>query len=297
MRVLFMGTPKFALPSLEKIYRHFELIGVVCQPDRPAGRGMRPQPPPTKVFALERHLPVYQPATSRELEDVVLSLKPQCVVVVAYGKILSSKILSAVPYGCVNLHASLLPKYRGAAPIQRALMAGEKNTGITVMLMDEGMDTGDILAQETVSIEEEDNLETLSEKLSHKGADLLLQTLQRWFRGEIEPVPQKGEPTYAPPIQKEEFRICWKATSESVKDRVRGLYPNAYTLTPEGHRIRILKVRPVEGTGEPGEILSRNRLVVACSKGAVEIQELITPKGKRVRGEDFLKGYSLKNFL
>ena len=170
-------------------------------------------------------------------------------------------------------------------------MAGEKETGNTVMLVNERMDAGDILSQEKVKIEEEDNFLTLSEKLSRKGANLLLKTLKEWFEGKIKPTPQDdSKATYAPPVQKEEYRICWKAEAESVRDRVRGLYPNAYT-TFRGERVKILKVKVVNTEGEPGEILDRKKLIVGCGKKAVEVLELISPKGKKMTGEDFMRGY------
>lgn len=294
MKILFMGTPDFAVPSLRKLSGEFEVVGVITQPDRPAGRGKRVKPPPVKVLAQELGIPVYQPAKLEELVEIVKSIKPDCAVVVAYGRILPKEVLETPPYRVINLHASLLPKYRGAAPIQRALMAGEKVTGNTVMLVNERMDAGDILSQEEVEIDEEDNLKTLSERLSVTGADLLTKTLRLWFEGSIEPVPQKEEEaTYAPPVQREEERLCWKAQAESVRDRVRGLYPDAYTFF-RGQRVKILKLKVVEGEGEPGEIVDPKRFVVACGKGAVRIEEILSPKGKRMRGEEFVRGYPPK---
>ncbi len=286
-----MGTPLFAVPSLRALYEKFEVIGVVAQPDKPAGRGQKLTPPPTKVLAQELGIPVFQPERIKDFIPKVKELNPDCIVVVAYGKILPKELIYLPPYGSVNLHASLLPKYRGAAPIQRAIMAGEKETGNTVMLINEKMDAGDILSQERVPIEEEDNFVTLSEKLANSGAKLLVETLEKWFKGEIKPIPQNDEEaTYAPPVQKEEFRICWKAPARSVRDRVRGLYPNAYT-TFRGKRIKILKVRVLDTFGEPGEILSEDKFVVGCGEGSVEILDLISPKGKRMSGEEFVRGY------
>lgn len=289
-----MGTPLFAVPSLRALYERFEVIGVVAQPDKPAGRGQKLTPPPTKVVALELGIPVYQPESIKEFIPTVKQLNPDCIVVVAYGKILPKELIYLPPYGSLNLHASLLPKYRGAAPIQRALMAGEKETGNTVMLINEEMDAGEILSQERVPIEEEDNFLSLSEKLANSGAKLLADTLEKWFKGEIKPVPQREEEaTYAPPILKEEYRICWKAQAKSVKDRVRGLYPNAYTIF-RGNRIKILKVKVVDVCGEPGEILSEERFIVGCGEKAVEVLELISPKGKKMTGEEFMRGYRPK---
>lgn len=298
MRIVFMGTPEFALPSLRELVREFEVVGVITQPDKPAGRGQRLTPPPVKEVALELGLRVFQPQKKSELLPILEELKPQCVVVVAYGKILPPEVINYPTYGCINLHASLLPLYRGSAPIQRAIMAGEKKTGNTVMLMDEGMDTGAILSQEEEPIEEEDNFATLSERLAQKGAKLLVRTLKGWFEGRIKPVEQDGSrATYAPPILKEEYRVCWKADANSIRDRIRGLYPNCYALTPKAERVKLLKVRVVEGWGEPGRLIDKKRLVVACGEGAVEVLELISPKGKVMSGEDFLRGYKLEGFV
>ncbi|GAB6066589.1 methionyl-tRNA formyltransferase [Aquifex pyrophilus] len=293
-KILFMGTPQFAVPSLKELAKNFEIIGVVAQPDRPAGRGKKIKPPPTKVVAKELGIPVYQPENKRELTEIVKALKPECIVVVAYGMILPKEVLDIPPFKVINLHASLLPKYRGAAPIQRAIMAGEKETGNTVMLVNEEMDAGDILSQEKVKIEEEDNFLTLSEKLANRGAKLLVNTLKEWFEGRIKPVPQNHrEATYAPPVRKEEYRICWKASAESVRDRIRGLYPNAYTLF-RGERIKILKARVVDISGYPGEVQDQRRFIVACGERSIEILELISPKGKKMSGEDFMRGYRPK---
>uniref|UniRef100_A0A7C2Z2K0 Methionyl-tRNA formyltransferase n=1 Tax=Hydrogenobacter sp. TaxID=2152829 RepID=A0A7C2Z2K0_9AQUI len=297
MRLLFFGTPDFAVPSLLRLTKEFNVVGLVCQPDRPSGRGQRLTPPPTKMVAKELGIEAFQPEKKAQIMPIVESLKPDCIVVVAYGKILPPDVINYPRYGCINLHASLLPAYRGSAPIHRALMAGEKKTGNTVMLMDEGMDTGAILSQEKEEILEEDNLKSLSERLSQRGADLLVRTLKDWFEGKIEPIPQDHKrATYAPPIQKEEYRICWKAQAESVKDRIRGLYPDCYTFTEKGERVKVLKVKVVQGEGSPGEVLDRKRLIVACGEGAVEVLELISPKGKLMSGEEFMRGYKVERF-
>lgn len=294
MRILFMGTPLFAVPSLQRLVGRFGVVGVVTQPDRPAGRGKKLTPPPVKVLARERGIKVYQPERIKDFVHELKELNPDCIVVVAYGRILPKELLDIPPYGVLNLHASLLPKYRGAAPIQRALMAGERLTGNTVMLVNERMDAGDILSQEKVYIEEKDNLETLSQRLSERGADLLIRTLELWFEGKVEPVPQKEEEAnYAPPLLKEEFRICWRAQAQSVKDRIRGVYPNAYT-TFRGSRVKILEVKVSDGEGEPGELIDPSSLKVACGEGCVEILSLVSPKGKKLSREEFIRGYSPK---
>ncbi|WPM32908.1 methionyl-tRNA formyltransferase [Hydrogenobacter sp. T-2] len=298
MKILFFGTPEFALPSLKALHQEFELLGVVCQPDKPAGRGQKLTSPPTKVLAKELGIEVFQPEKKSHIMPIVERLKPDCIVVVAYGKILPPEVINYPTYGCINLHASLLPAYRGSAPIQRAIMAGEKITGNTVMLMDEGMDTGDILSQEEEPIHLEDNLRTLSERLSQKGASLLVRTLREWSKGNIKPILQDhSKALYAPPVQKEELRICWKADAESVRDRIRGLYPDCYTLTEKGERIKVLRVKTVEAQGSPGEVLDRKKLLVACGKDAVEVLELVSPKGKVMSGEEFMRGYKVERFL
>jgi methionyl-tRNA formyltransferase len=292
MNILFMGTPSFAVPSLKLLRERFNILGVVTQPDRPAGRGKRLKPPPVKEIALSSGLKVFQPERIRDFADEIRRLKPDCIVVVAYGKILPKDVLEIPPYGVINLHASLLPKYRGAAPIQRVIMAGEEVTGNTVMLVNERMDAGDILSQREEPVYPDDNFQTLSERLSERGAHLLAETLELWFGGRIEPTPQDDrKATYAPPVMKEEFRICWKAEARSVRDRVRGLYPNAYTFF-RGERIKLLKLELCEGEGEPGEIIDPENLCVACGEGAVRIEELISPKGKRMKGVEFVRGYS-----
>jgi len=297
VKLLFMGTPSFAVPSLLELSESFNLVGVVTQPDRPAGRGQRLTPPPVKKTALELGLPVFQPKDKEELYETVKRLSPDAVAVVAYGLILPKRVLELAPKGFLNLHASLLPKYRGAAPIQRALMAGEKKTGNTVILITEKTDAGPILAQEEEEIKEEDHLLSLSERLSKKGARLLSRTLRLWLEGKAEPKPQEEkEATYAPPVKKEELRICWLAPAESVRDRIRGLYPNAYT-TFKGKRVKILKAKLFPAEGEPGEVLPfKDKLVVACGEGALEVEELVSPKGKRMKGVDFLRGYSPRSF-
>lgn len=289
-----MGTPVFAVPSLEALAKEFKNIVVISQPDKPAGRGQKIKPTPVKEKALDLGLEVFQPEKKKDLENLVESLSPDIIVVVAYGKILTKRILDVPKFGTLNLHASLLPKYRGPAPIQRVLIAGEKITGNTVMLVNEEMDAGDILAQEVEPIHEEDNFYTLSERLARKGSNLLVRTLKDWIEGKITPKAQNHrEATYAPYILKEEYRICWKASALSVEGRVRGLFPNAYTFI-KGKRVKILKVKALKGEGVPGEVIDPQNFIVACGDGAVKVEELVSPKGKKVSAKEFLKGYPLR---
>jgi len=307
LRVAFFGTSPFAVPTLEELFRDkdLELVAVITQPDKPAGRGKKLTPPAVKKKAIELGLEniVYQPSKIRneEFYSFFRNLKPDIAVVVAYGKILPREVFDFPKYKTLNLHASLLPKYRGAAPIHRAIMAGEKVTGNTVMLIDEGLDSGDILSQQEEAILENDNIVSLSERLATKGAKLLVETLKRWVKGEIKPIPQNdAEATYAPPIEKAEFRICWKAEAESVRDRIRALYPNTYT-TFGGKRIKVLSasLTDIKSDLPAGSVYPYNKdgLYVVCGDGRVlKIEELINPKGKRVKGEDFIRGYKVERF-
>ena len=308
LRVAFFGTSPFAVPTLEELFRDkdLELVAVITQPDKPAGRGKKLTPPAVKKKAIELGLEniVYQPSKIRneDFYSFFRNLKPDIAVVVAYGKILPREVFDLPKYKTLNLHASLLPKYRGAAPIHRAIMAGEKVTGNTVMLIDEGLDSGDILSQQEEPILESDNIASLSERLATKGAKLLVETLKRWVKGEIKPIPQNdAEATYAPPIEKAEFRICWKAEAESVRDRIRALYPNAYT-TFGGKRIKVLSasLTDIKSDLPAGSVYPYNKdgLYVVCGDGMVlKIEELINPKGKRVKGEDFIRGYKVERFI
>jgi methionyl-tRNA formyltransferase len=308
IRTVFFGTSLFAVPTLEALAKdeNLELVAIITQPDKPAGRGKKLTPPPVKKKAKELGLEniVYQPNKIRteEFFNFFRELKPDIAVVVAYGKILPKGIFDFPIYRTLNLHASLLPKYRGAAPIHRAIMAGEKITGNTVMLIDEGLDSGDILKQETEPIHDDDNIVTLSERLATKGTNLLLKTLKDWVSGKIEPKKQDpSKATYAPPILKSEYRICWKAEAQSVHDRIRALYPNAYT-TFNGKRIKILSSRVVEANVNlpPGTVYPFNKdgLYVVCGDGnLLQVLELINPKGKKIKGEDFIRGYKVQRFL
>jgi methionyl-tRNA formyltransferase len=308
LRVVFFGTSEFAVPSLKELVSQedIETVAVITQPDKPAGRGKKLTPPPVKREALRLGLEdrIFQPERIKtdEFKEFFRSLRPDAAVVVAYGKLIPRGIFDFPPFGTLNLHASLLPKYRGAAPIHRAIMAGEMETGNTVMLIDEGLDSGDILAQEREPIFENDNIKTLSERLATKGAKLLVKTLKDWVRGKIKPRPQNhGEATYAPPLLKSEYRICWKAEAESVRDRIRALYPNAYTLL-NGRRVKILSasLTDIRSDLPPGSVYPYNRdgLYVVCgNRRVLKIEELINPKGKKVSGEAFIRGYKVEKFL
>ena len=303
MRLLFMGTPEFALPSLNALHQSgHAILAVVTQPDRPKGRGEHLAPPPAKVMAERFGLPVLQPAKMKDpafLESLRV-LKPDLIVVVAFGRILPPEILDLPPRGCVNLHASLLPKYRGAAPIQWAIINGEQETGVTTIQMDPGMDTGDILLHERVSILPEDTAGSLSVRMAERGADLMLRTLKGIESGEIVPVPQNSsEATMAPLLEKEAGEIDWAQPAVAIANRIRGLspWPGAYTFYQD-ERWRIWRAVPLDKTSEamPGTILQggRENIPVATGGGLLEILEIQPESGRRMGIREFLAGHSVE---
>lgn len=296
--LVFMGTPSLAVPLLEGLIDSYEVVGVVTQPDRRAGRGRKMVAPPVKELALAHHLYVLQPKSLRKPDVIneLKGLKPEAIVVAAYGQILPPEVLAIPPWGCLNVHPSLLPKYRGAAPIAGAILAGEEETGVTIMLMDEGMDTGPILAQRRLMIEPEDTTESLSEKLARLGADLLLETLPLWLRGEIAPQPQDdSQATYTKPIAKEDGLIDWLLPAVEIWRRCRAYYPwpSAYTYW-QGKPLKILRAKPIpqwRGFEGPGQVMRlRQGLAVATGEGALLLEE-VQLAGKRATGaEEFLRG-------
>ncbi|MEW6001149.1 MAG: methionyl-tRNA formyltransferase [Nitrospirota bacterium] len=300
MRIVFFGTPSFSVPSLVKLLDSGEkVIAVVTQPDKRKGRSSVPFPPPVKELALSKGLKILQPVKIKEPSFLIelSNMKPEIIVVVAFGKILSSEILKLPPFGCVNVHASLLPEYRGAAPIQWAIINGGKKTGITTMLMDEGLDTGDILLQEEVEIADTDNAETLGKRLAETGASLLIKTIEGLRDGTIKPIPQIGTPSYAPTFKKEDGKIDWSKTAREIFNFVRGMYPwpGVYCYL-NMERIKITKVRVLEGFGKPGRIEKdrEKEFIVGTGEGLISITEL-QPEGKRpMSAADFLHGRRIK---
>ena len=288
MRIIFFGTPEFAVPSLQALLdAGEEVVSVITQPDRVKGRGHKLSRPPVKEHALSKGLPVIQPSairTSGFYEELSV-LKPDIIVVVAYGKILPVSILTFPPLGCVNVHASLLPRYRGAAPIQWALINGEEKTGITTMLMDAGLDTGDMLLTEEVVIEEEDNAYTLSQRLSQAGASLLVKTLKGLHNRMLKPVPQSGKPTFAPPLTKENGRINWSLSAREIFNLIRGTYPwpGAYCFL-NGEKLHIIKAKAEDHSikGPVGRIeqISGSEIRVSTGEGILAIAE-VKPEGKK----------------
>jgi methionyl-tRNA formyltransferase len=304
MQLIFCGTPQFAVPTLERLLAEgFTIELVVSQPDEPSGRGYEVKPPPVKQVAERAGIRVFQPAKLKDpaTQEVLSPYRPEAIVVVAYGRIIPPWMIDLPRLGCINLHASLLPKYRGAAPIQWALIRGERVTGVTTMKIDPGLDTGDILLRREVEIREEDTAETLAERLSVLGADLMVETLRGLARGEITPRPQEHSlATLAPLLKKEHGRIDWSLTAQEIGWRVRGLYPwpGAYT-TFRGKNLHVwaAAVAPAAAARlEPGTLTAeRGRLFVACGQGTqLEVNQLQVEGRKRLAARDFLNGVHLQ---
>jgi methionyl-tRNA formyltransferase len=299
VRIVFLGTPEFAVPTLEQsVEAGHDVAVVVTQPDRPKGRGHEPAAPPVKEAALRLGLEVHQPDRIRTPEAIELlrGLKPEAMVVVGYGKIIPQAIIDIPPQGIVNVHASLLPKYRGAAPVQWAIANGETETGVTTMRIDAGLDTGDILLQRETGIGPEETAVELAERLAAMGAALLVETLAGLERGEIVPRPQDStQATFAPVLKKEDGRIEWSRPAHEIVNRIRGFapWPGCHTSL-RGKTLEILKARIIEdGGGQPGSAHpTRSRLVVSCGGGtALEILEVRMEGRKKMRAADFQNGY------
>lgn len=302
MRIVFMGTPEFAVPSLERLLETGnEIAGVFTQPDKPKGRRGILSAPAIKEFALGKGLTVRQPATLKDGSalEYIGNAAPELIVVVAYGKILPAEILDFPKLGCINIHASLLPKLRGAAPVQRSIMNGFTKTGVTSMFMDEGVDTGDILLQSEVEIGENETAGELGERLSALGAETLERTVKALERGELKPVKQNEEErTYAPAISKEESPVDWNLSAREIHNRVRGLFPRpSASARINGKRVKILRTAPIGGKGgRAGEIEEAGkRLVVSCGGGSlIEILEIQAESRRAAPAADFLRGVPLK---
>ncbi|MDD4842782.1 MAG: methionyl-tRNA formyltransferase [Anaerotignum sp.] len=302
MRVIFMGTPDFAVYSLKALLTQHEVIAVVSQPDKPKGRGKKLVATPVKEFALTQGLPVYQPEKSRDSEFVALleELHPDVIAVTAFGQILPESILNIPKFGCINVHGSLLPKYRGAAPMQWSIINGEKVTGITTMFMAKGMDTGDMLLKTEVEITPEDNFASIHDKMAEAGASLLLETLTALQAGTAERVPQEHEAaTYAPMITKETGHIDWTKSAQEIIDLMRGLDPNpgAYSVFEE-EPLKLFKGMKSEGDyrqAKPGEVLdiTKKGFVVKCGDGALTITELQATGKKRMPADAYLRGHAM----
>ena len=301
MRVVFMGTPDIAATCLKKILADgFEVVGVYTQPDRPKGRGMKLVASPVKEVALAHDLPVFQPENFREEETVeqLRSLKPDICAVVAYGRILPQKVLDVPTYGCINIHASVLPKYRGSAPYQWAVLDGLTETGVTAMYLCREMDAGDIIDVSKTPIGENETAGELLDRLAVLGADLLSKTLTRFESGKVEAAPQNpAEVCFAPMLDKTMCPIDWTKTARQVHNHVRGLHPwPVATMELQGKTFKVHETRVVEGNGAPGQILglTKTGLRIACGEGAVEILSLQAEGGKRMAAPDYFRGHPLE---
>lgn len=300
MKIVFMGTPSFAAASLEALIREKEdVIGVFTQPDRPRGRGKKPSPSPVKEIATAAGIPVFQPEKIRRdgVEDL-RALRPDLCITAAYGQILSREILDIPPLGNINVHASLLPLHRGAAPIAYAIMNGDEKAGVTTMLMDAGIDTGDMLLSEETQIGETETCGELTERLSRIGASLLIRTIRALEAGNLVAKPQdEANMTYDPMLSREMGMIDFSWPSWKIKGYINGLNPWPCASVPLGDgRLKLMRAAFEEGTGTPGSVLkadSKNGLVIACGEGAVRILELQAPGGRIMRSEDYLRGHGL----
>ena len=298
LKVIFMGTPEFAVPCLEKLTDFAEVVLVVTQPDKPKGRGHKLQPSPVKIFAEKNSIPVFQPQKIK-LPEAVAELKKfpaDLIVVVAFGQILSQEILDFPKFGAINVHASLLPKYRGAAPIEWCLINGEKITGITTMKMDAGLDTGDMLLKSEVEISEEMILPELREKLQEVGAEILIETLEKIQRDELKPVKQDDAlSNYAPMIKKDTGKIDWKKSAREIHNLVRGLYGGAFAVLKE-EKIKIwrTKISAEKINLKSGEIkIVGKNFFVGTGEGVLEILEIQAPSAKKMFAADFLRGHKI----
>jgi methionyl-tRNA formyltransferase len=303
MRIVFMGSPQFAVPALEALHQSsHEIAAVVTQPDRPKGRKLQTQPPPVKIAAQQFHIPILQPATTKSeaFFEELRSIRPGLLVVVAYGEILRSNLLSLPQFGAVNLHASLLPKFRGAAPIPWAILSGEDRTGATTMMMNEVMDAGPILLQQEFPITPFDTAETLSRKISQTGAQLLIQTIDSIAKNEITPRPQDpSQVSFAPKLQKENGRIDWNQNADRISRQIRAFdpWPGSFTFFRKT-MVKLWSARQVEGRVSeiPGTIIevTKDVLRVACGEQSLlEVLELQMENRRRSPASDFIHGYSV----
>jgi len=298
LRIVFMGSPDFALPSLKSLTERYPVVGVVTQPDRPAGRGRQMRSPAVKALADELGLPVIQPQRLSEPAAMaqMKEWQPDLIVVAAFGQILRREVLELPRHGCLNVHASLLPRWRGAAPIQAAILHGDDETGVTIMLMDAGLDTGPVLAKRALAIQPRETAGELSQRLSQLGAELLLESLPRYLSGDMRPIPQSelpGEPSYAPLIHKEHGLLDFTNAAEQLARQVRAFnpWPGAYFVW-QGQRLAVLQAHSMAGIDAlPGETTQLNGLpAVGTGKGLLVLDELQPAGKKAIPGKAFLHG-------
>lgn len=298
MNVVFMGTPDFAVPSLENIAKIHIVQAVFTQPDKPVGRKMILTPPDVKVCAEKLGIPVYQPVKLKDSDsyEIIKELNPDVIVVVAYGQILPENILNIPKYGCINVHGSLLPKYRGAAPIQWSVLNGDKVTGVTTMYMEKGLDTGDILETKEYEIGINDTAGEVFDTLAEMGGKLILDTLEKAEKGELHPIKQDdSKSSYAKMLDKSMCNIDFSKTNLQVHNQVRGLSPWPVASTKlNGKVLKIFETRLAEGKGKPGEILNTNPLTIACGEGAVVVNTVQLQGKKKMDSKAFLQGHKLE---
>ncbi len=300
IRTVFMGTPDFALATLQGLIdAGLHLVGAYTQPDRPKGRGKQLAPPPVKILAEKHGIPVFQPAKLRRPEAVeeLRALEPDLIVVVAYGQILPQSVLDIPRLGCINVHASLLPRHRGAAPINKAIMDGDQETGITTMLMDAGLDTGDMLVKRTLAIGPDETAGELHDRLAALGRETMEETLRLLCEGSLRPEKQDDAlSTYAPMLKKEDGLIDWTRDAQALHNQVRGLdpWPGAYTLL-DGEVLRLAQTRPEPGSGTPGTVMAADGtgVLIGCGTGLLRVGALQLPGRKRLPAADFLRGTPL----
>ena len=297
MNVVFMGTPDFAVPSLKAIAQHHNVLAVFTQPDKPVGRKMVLTPPDVKVCAQELSIPVYQPVKLREGDNdkIIRELNPDVIVVVAYGQILPENILNIPRYGCINVHGSLLPKYRGAAPIQWSVLNGDTVTGVTTMYMEKGLDTGDILLKEEYEIGINETAGEVFDNLAILGGKLIIKTLEYAQKGMLKPVKQDDSlSSYAKMLDKSMCKIDFSKTNKEVHNKVRGLCPWPVASTVfNGKVLKIFETRLADGKGKPGEVICTNPLTVACGEGAVVVNSVQLQGKKRMDSNAFLQGHKI----
>ena len=299
MNIVFMGTPDFAVGCLEVAVKEHNVLAVFTQPDKPKGRGYELTPPPVKVKALEYGIPVFQPKSMRDGEalEILKDFPADVFVVVAYGKILPKEILDLPKIGCINVHASLLPRHRGASPIQWSIVSGDTQTGVTTMYMDEGMDTGDMILSKKIDIPEEETADTLHDKLAILGAECLSETLKDIENGKYMRIPQPSENiTYAPIIKKEMAQIDFNETAHSINCKIRGFnsWPCAYFWL-DNKRIKVYKARVSSLCGKAGEVLkSDNNLIIGCGDKSLELLEVQLEGKKRMSASDMLRGKQIE---
>ncbi len=300
MRMVFMGTPDFAVPSLQKLLdAGHEVCAVYTQPDKPQGRKQILTAPPVKALALQYDIPVYQPATlkSETEQERLRALAPEVIVVAAYGKLLPQAVLDIPPRGCINVHGSLLPRWRGAAPIQWAVIAGDQTAGVTIMQMAEGLDTGDMLTRYETPIGGRETAGELFDRLAEAGAALLVQTLEKL--DSVTPQPQDdSQSCYAHMLDKQMAVIDWTRSAHEIDCLIRGLNPWPVALTAlAGERMKIYAAEPADGSGAPGEVLEsdpKKGLLIACGTGALRLDEIQMVGGKRMRATDYLRGHAIE---